>query len=49
MTDKVAAAKAEMKARREKDSRYSVGPSGIPRYARWVRRNQPKHPKGGTE
>lgn len=28
----------EMKLRREKDSRYTRGSSGIPRYARWLRR-----------
>ena len=28
----------EMKMRREQDSRYTRGPSGIPRYARWLKR-----------
>ena len=27
-----------MRVRRNKDGRYSPGPSGIPRYSRWLRR-----------
>ena len=29
----------EMALRRDRDDRYNVGPSGIPRYARWAKRN----------
>jgi len=39
---KVAEKKAEMKSRRESDSRYKVGPSGLTRYSRWLSRRTPR-------
>jgi hypothetical protein len=43
MTDKVANKKVEMRIRRERDSAYTAGPSGITRYSRWLKRRERKH------